>query len=211
MESVMLSPYCSAGHSQFYTNKALGIKGLTNECLLKAMKSCYQFENVNMYEHGIMVHDAYLQLISLLESGMILEGLPEELIDVYQINKNNLLNISCMKLYHTYHDCGKPYCRTVDEDGRQHFPNHSEVSYEKFKEVFPDEEVIQFLILHDMDFHTLKTNELEELANSKYGFSLFLTAFAELLANSTMFGGFDSVSFKIKRKKLIKNFRFFRV
>ena len=210
MAVINISPYCSAGHSQFYTNEALGIKGLTNECLLKAMKSCYQFENINMYEHGVMVHEAYLQLIDLLESGMILEGLPEELIDVYQINKDNLFDIPCMKFYQTYHDCGKPYCKTVDEDGKQHFPNHAQVSYNKFKEVFPDEEAEQMLILHDMDFHTLKPDELKELANSEYGFSLYLTAWAELIANSSMFGGFDSVSFKIKRKKLMKSLKLFR-
>jgi hypothetical protein len=61
-----------------------------------------------------------------------------------------------------------------------------------------------------MDFHTLKNEQLEHIANSKYGFSLYLTAWAELIANSKMFGGYDSVSFKIKRKKLIKSLKLFR-
>lgn len=206
---INISPYCSAGHSLFYTNEALGIKGLTNDCLLKAMKNCYQFENVNMYEHGVMVHEAYKTLIDLLESGMILEGLPESLIETYQKNKDNLFDMPCMKFYQTYHDCGKPYCRTVDENGKQHFPDHAKVSYQKFKEVFPDEEVEQMLILHDMDFHTLKVEELIELSKSEYGFSLYLTAWAEILANCTMFGGMESVSFKIKKKKLIKCLKLF--
>lgn len=210
MALIHISPYCSACHSSFYTNEALGIKSkLTNKDLLHAMKNCYQFENIDMYQHGVMVHEAYKSLINLLESGMILEGLPESLIEIYQKNKDNLFDISCMKFYQTYHDCGKPYCRTVDENGKQHFPDHAKVSYEKFKEVFPEEETEQMLILHDMDFHTLKVEELTELAESDYGFSLFLTAWAELIANSQMFGGFDSTSFKIKKKKLIKCFKLF--
>ncbi len=208
---INISPYCSAGHSLFYTNEALGIKSkINNDSLLKAMKNCYQFENVNMYQHGVMVHEAYLNLINLLDSGLILEGLPEELIDIYQSNKDDLFDIPCMKFYQTYHDCGKPYCREVDEQGRQHFPDHANVSYRMFKEAFPDEEAEQMLILHDMDFHTLKVEQLKELAESEYGFSLFLTAWAELIANSQMFGGFDSTSFKIKKKKLIKCFKLFR-
>ena len=60
-----------------------------------------------------------------------------------------------------------------------------------------------------MDFHTLKNNDLVPLVKSKYGFSLYLTAWAELLANSSLFGGFDSLSFKIKRNKLIQALKLF--
>lgn len=186
------------------------VKKQTYATLNQAMQTCFQFENVNMFQHGYMVHEAYLQLIDLLESGMILEGLPEELIEIYQANKDNLYDNACMKLYHTYHDCGKPFCRVVDENGKQHFPNHAEVSYQVFCEAFPDDEVEQFMVRHDMDFHIKKPKELEELAQSDYGFSLYLTAWAELVANSSMFGGFDSISFKIKRKHLIKCLRLFK-
>lgn len=181
----------------------------TYATLVEAMRSCFQFENVDMLQHGYMVHDAYLQLIDLLSTGMILEGLPEELIDVYQKHKDDLFDNACMKLYHTYHDCGKPFCRVVDENGRQHFPNHAEVSYQLFCQAFPDDEPEQFMILHDMDFHTMKPNALEELSKTEYGFSLYLTAWAELIANSSMFGGFESTSFKIKRKHLVKCLKLF--
>lgn len=60
-----------------------------------------------------------------------------------------------------------------------------------------------------MEFHTKKTNELVELSKHKLGFALYLTAWAELFANSSMFGGVESVSYKIKRKKLMKHLKLF--
>lgn len=115
-----------------------------------------------------------------------------------------------MMKYQILHDCGKPLCREVDEDNRVHYPEHAKISYEQIKRLFPEEIDLQYLVLHDMDFHTLKPNELKELAESKYGFSLYLTAWAELLANAQMFNGFDSVSFKIKRKHLVKCMKLFK-
>ena len=43
-----------------------------------------------------------------------------------------------------------------------------------------------------------------ELENKQNLANLYLTAWSEILANSTMFGGKESDSFKIKRKKLIQ-------
>ena len=59
-----------------------------------------------------------------------------------------------------------------------------------------------------MNFHTLKSEELlhwlkENQDRKMFLCSLYLTAWAEIIANSTMFGGFESTSFKIKRKSLI--------
>lgn len=176
--------------------------------LLVAMKNCYQFENVNMYDHGMMVAKEYSNIITSLELGIISEVFPEELIDLYL--KYELLDFSIMLNYHLLHDCSKPLVRIVDEEGRQHFPNHSEASYEQFKLIYPYNIDEAFMIKHDMDFHVLKPKELEDLAESKYGFSLYLTAWAELIANAQMFNGFDSLSFKIKRKQLIKCLKLFK-
>jgi hypothetical protein len=33
------------------------------------------------------------------------------------------------------HDCGKPYCITIDEDGRRHFPDHANVSRDTFSKI----------------------------------------------------------------------------
>lgn len=209
---VNLSPYCSAGHSTFYTNEKLGISKVdycnTYESLLVKMKRCFQFENIDMYEHGLMVNREYINLITSLEEGLISEVFPVDLIDIY--SSNILLDLRLMLLYQVVHDCGKPHCRSVGDDGRIHYPDHARISYEQIKKLYPNEIDLQFLVLHDMDFHTLKPAQLEELAKSKYGFSLYLTAWAELIANAQMFNGFDSVSFKIKRKHLIKCLKLFK-
>lgn len=176
--------------------------------LLLAMQNCYQFENVNMYEHGLMVNREYFNIITALELGIIDEVFPSELIDVYQ--KSHLLDFSLMVQYHILHDCGKPLCRIVTDEGRVQFPNHADESFQQIRKFFPSETDLQYLVQHDMDFHVLKPDDLKSIAESKYGFSLYLTAWAELIANSQMFGGFDSISFKIKRKKLLKCLKLFK-
>lgn len=175
--------------------------------VLTAMKNCYQFENVNIYDHGMMVAKEYSNILTSLELGIISEVLPEQLIDLYQ--KYNLLDFGIMLNYHILHDLSKPLVRVIDAEGRQHFPNHAEASYEQFKLIYPYNIDEAFMIKHDMDFHTLKPSELKELSESKYGFSLYLTSWAELISNAQMFSGFDSVSFKIKRKKLMKCLKLF--
>lgn len=109
-----------------------------------------------------------------------------------------------LKDYQVYHDIGKPLCRTVDEQGRQHFPNHAQVSYEAWIKAGQDPNTGWF-ILHDMDFHTMKGDELKSIINDSRAIDLLLTAWAEIHANAQMFGGIDSMSFKIKRKHLEKN------
>lgn len=178
-------------------------------CLLIAMKNCEQMPNINIYEHGLMVNKAYLEIITALELGQTIEGLPNDLIELYR--SNVLLDYNLMLQYQILHDCGKPLCRELGDDGRVHFPNHARLSSEQIRKFLPQEIDLQFLIEHDMDFHTLKVEELVSLSKTKYGFSLYLTSWAELFANASLFGGIDTVSFKIKRKKLIKSFRLFRV
>jgi hypothetical protein len=160
-----------------------------------------------MYEHGLMVNREYVNLLSSLEEGLISEVFPPDLIRLYATN--NIIDYRTMLLYQVVHDCGKPLCRNVDSDGRVHYPDHARISCEQVKKIFKEDLDLQFLVLHDMDFHTLKPNQLKELAESKYGFSLYLTAWAELVANANMFNGFDSVSFKIKRKHLVKCLKLF--
>lgn len=209
-----ISPYCSAGHSAFYTNEALGIKNeivpfaKTELELIYNMKNCFQFENVDMYEHGIMVNREYTNILYMLQLGLLDETFPPELLDIYKTHQP--LPLGLITKYQILHDCGKPLCLKVDEEGRRQYPNHAFISYQQVLKLYPYEPDLHFLVLHDMDFHTLKNEQLEHIASSKYGFSLYLTAWAELIANSKMFGGYDSVSFKIKRKKLIKSLKLFR-
>ena len=212
MEVINLSPHCSAGQSLFYTNEALGISTInyasSEDQLLLNMRQCFQFKDVDMYEHGLLVNREYVNIITSLNEGLLSEVLPTDLIDLYK-NKS-VLDFSLMMKYQILHDCGKPLCREVDEEKRVHYPEHAKVSHQQIVRLFPEEIDLQYLVLHDMDFHTLKPDQLKELAESKYGFSLYLTAWAELMANATMFNGFDSVSFKIKRKHLVKCMKLFK-
>src|SRR5271163_1048729 len=100
--------------------------------MLKApMMSCPQFEGMNVYEHGVDVHARFTDLYLHLTQGTPLQlewRLPEWINDPKIVK--NLLPFEVLKMYQIYHDCGKPFCRVVDADGKQHFPNHAQVSYE---------------------------------------------------------------------------------
>ncbi len=153
-----------------------------------------------MIQHGEMVHDWYSDLIGECkyqwDFGKV-SHLIEKLIHM-------ALQPDAIRCYHIYHDCGKPYCRTVDDEGKQHFPNHAQISHDKWMKVFGNQEVAWF-ILNDMAFHTLKGEELKDVMSDSRAPTLLLTAWAELHANAQMFGGIESTSFKIKRKFLEKN------
>lgn len=109
--------------------------------------------------------------------------------------------------YCLYHDCGKPFCRTVDCNGKAHFLNHETVSYKKWIEV-GGSKFIGDLILYDMALHRSTVKDLDDMFDnlSKVQWSiLIMSAFSEIHSNAEMFGGIDSISFKIKFKKVFKN------
>lgn len=164
------------------------------------MENCFQFQDMNMIQHGEMVHDWYKDLVgprnykwdfgkanSLIDELISLADSPDKLRE-----------------YHIFHDCGKPFCRTIDENGKQHFPNHAQVSYDTWLSAGGDAETAWY-ILHDMDFHVLKGDDIKELCKDPRAPNLLLTAWCEIHANSQMFGGIESTSFKIKRKALEKH------
>jgi len=97
------------------------------------------------------------------------------------------------------HDCGKPYCRTVDENGRQHFPNHAEVSYNTYRKI-SDNERIADLIKHDMDIHLLKADGIAEFCKNPNAILHLLAGLAEINSNAEFCGGFETDNFKIKFK-----------
>ena len=103
-------------------------------------------------------------------------------------------------------NCGQPACRTVDEDGRQHFPDHAAVSARVWREAGGCEEVAH-LIASDMDVHLLKGEGVEAFAMRPEAEALLLTGLAEVTANASMFGGIESTSFKIKYKNIEKRGR----
>lgn len=106
-----------------------------------------------------------------------------------------------LKLYTIFHDIGKAFCLQVDSDGKRHFPDHANVSYQIFKQTF-NNDIAADLIKHDMDIHLLKANGVDEFVKNPHAITLLLTGLAEVHSNAEMFGGNSSVSFKIKHKSI---------
>lgn len=153
-----------------------------------------QMKGVSVLEHGHMVNRAYKALIHELEANTHIES------ELYHSMKDRILDSEVIDTYQIYHDCGKAFCK--DESGR--FPDHAQHSYNQWKALFPEDDVISNLMLLDMGFHTFRDEQLEELCYNILAPTLYFTAWAELEANAAMFGGHDSDSYKIKRKRLIK-------
>ena len=183
------------------------------ECLHN-MNNTLQCEGMTITQHGEMVSLYYGELMSLINSNQT-KLVERPLIELDEITHNKLYSFymkyhniltpsEIVSKYHLYHDCGKPLCLEIDDKGKRHFPNHALLSYEQYKIIDPDNFIVQELILHDMDFHILKGEYIKKLWENPLAPTLYLTAWAELYANAQMFGGCDTVSFKIKKKNLIK-------
>lgn len=113
-----------------------------------------------------------------------------------------------IKKYCIAHDLGKAFCLTIDENGKRHYPNHEEISEQKWLELAEesdDKALIAKLIRNDMVFHREKPDEIiARKLQPKIAFTLLLSALAAIHANADAFGGRESDSFKIKLKALDK-------
>lgn len=164
------------------------------------MSLTQQTPNQTILEHGqsVWAHTKKL-ILSEFESFK----LPEWFLINHHFIVNNLHDWETIGLYNLNHDCGKAYCRVVDTEGKQHFPNHSEVSEEIFSQIYPDKPLVAELIGLDMVLHTETCEQVfARNLSIKTLTTLLVTAFAEIHANAEMFGGLESTSFKIKWKKL---------
>lgn len=162
------------------------------------MSSCCQTPGQTILQHGEAVAARYKDLIGD-------RRLDWRLPDWFDLDF--LLPLcplpEVMEEYHIYHDCGKPFCRTIDADGKQHFPDHARISASIWR-VHGGDPLIAEFIEHDMDFHIMKPADAAEYKRLDLAPALLLTALAELHANASMFGGLESTSFKIKWKNLNK-------
>ena len=143
-----------------------------------------------------------MDLLDHLENGTPLKyewKIPEWIYAEKDLILKSLPDRKTLKLYTIMHDCGKPLCLEIDQEGRRHFPNHAKISYEVFTK-FYQAPIAAELILHDMDIHTLKAEGVEEFCKNHYAIPLLLSGVAEIHSNAKMFGGMDSTSFKIKWK-----------
>ncbi len=169
------------------------------------MKNCFQFQNQSVLEHGLSVHAYYMDLRNHILNQIPLEyewKLPEWIFDEFLWSC--LLPEEQIKNYQIYHDCGKPFCIEYDDEGRKHFPDHANISYQTWLKI-SDNKTIASLIKRDMEIHTMKADECEVFCNDiNMASTLLITGLCELHSNAAMFGGTDSTSFKIKWKHLNK-------
>lgn len=176
---------------------------LTYQQVIYDMIATPQTDTQNILEHGISVAKHFDKLISGDTNNW---KLPTWFTDNKEFILNNIHSLEDIKEYQVMHDCGKPYCMTIDEQGKRHFPNHTQVSFDTFSKI-SDNKVVADLILKDMIFHTIKSDEVEDFVKSnsiETVLTLLVTALCELHSNATMFGGIESTSFKIKFKQLDK-------
>lgn len=180
--------------------------------IVEDMESCKNSIGQSVLEHGHSVRNHLFELIEFLKNPTVhlkynwkfpswffssgRKKLIVNLCDAYTLEK-----------YTVWHDMGKPLCKVTDNEGKVHYPNHSQRSHELFSFVYPDEKEIGELIKRDMDFHTKSAEQLiEEYSgkDKKLICTLLLTALAEIHSNARLFGGIESDSFKIKWKRLDK-------
>lgn len=157
------------------------------------MKETEQFPGMSIWEHGQDVHKWFLKLKYPSWAKSLTDKLP---------------SMDILKLYHIYHDCGKPFCKIIDNEGKQHFPGHAELSAKLWKEASDNSEESQLigrLIRMDMDAHTLKGVEaINEFLSRSEAPALILTSYAEVWSNTNHLGLIGSDSFKIKLKRIEK-------
>lgn len=162
------------------------------------MESCEQTAGQTIRQHGESVWESFT--IFLNEDYI---KVPDFIIEKREELLANIHPLGVIEKYTKFHDCGKPYCLVVDENGKRHFPNHAEVSKEVWLEHFPDETLVGELIGLDMVFHTFKYEQIANLElDEKTINTLILVAYCEINSNARMFGGITSDSFKIKYKRL---------
>lgn len=171
------------------------------------MRECFQFESMSMLDHGNSVREWYVDLrrVVMGQEPTKQWRLPTWVSSPAVKRFFESVDDGLMELYQVYHDCGKPLCRTVDAEGRQHFPDHALVSSRRWMECSDGSREafhVGTLIQMDMDVHTLKAVDVEEFARRSQALALLLTGLCELHSNAQMFGGVESTGFKIKFKNI---------
>ena len=168
------------------------------------MANCEQTKGQSVLQHGESVRDYTFDLINHMRSGEPLQfewRLPDWIDQHRDLILQSLPSDETLELYTKFHDIGKPYCLEIDSEGKRHFPNHAEVSFQIFTQLF-DDQVAADLIRHDMDIHLLKADGVEAFCESPNALTHLIVGLAEVHSNSQMFGGMESTSFKIKWKCL---------
>lgn len=186
---------------------SISILPTTFEEMAAAMLTCEQTQGQSVYQHGVSVRQHFFELIDSLENNHSLDEwrIPQWIHTYRDQILANLHDHETISNYTLYHDCGKPYCREVDDEGRVHFPNHAEISRDVWMNVGKDE-IVGLLIANDMVIHTATADEINQKLveewSIKDSLTLLMAALAEIHSNAKMFGSIESNSFKSKWKKI---------
>lgn len=174
-----------------------------------AMMDCEQTAGQDVLAHGRSVREHYRVLTAHVRGELDLSTAPNwrlpGWVDAYREQLAAALpDDYVMDRYLTLHDCGKPTVRTVDADGRAHFPGHAEASARTYLEVFgaAADPTVSDLIAHDMDAHLLRSEDVPAFAARPTAAGQLLAALSEITSNAAMFGGVDSIGFKVKYKHI---------
>lgn len=205
---------------EFLSNLPCAGRSLKNQDSLKerekrlrtmsfAMMDCEQTKGQNVLQHGRSVREHYFALVDHIKQNIHLSSEPNWRIPAWveenrELILDNLPSEYIMDRYLTLHDAGKPRVKTVDSEGKTHFPNHPVSSFNTYHDTFMEEadETVAYLIQHDMDVHMLKADGIPEFSERETVFAHLLAGLAEITSNAAMFGGVESTSFKIKFKQI---------
>ena len=171
------------------------------------MQECEQGHGVSVFQHGVDVAYRYADLARYIAGAKCNLQWPrlEQALPMLQALAEHAMQPADVSRYQIYHDCGKPFCRVVDEDGRAHFPDHANISAAVWQSLYPTDTTGHTLIKYDLHPHTAKGVELDEFCALELAPTLMLTAWAALYANAELlFGGVESDSFKMKFKRLLR-------
>lgn len=166
------------------------------------MQAGHQTAGISYWEHGELVAARFRDLMNPNPS--MTWKLPVWFTENADLIRARLLpDFELISTYQRWHDLGKPYCRMIGEDGKIHYPDHASISANIWRDLNGDP-MIGTLIEQDMLCHQLRPADAEAFASNPNALVLLATALCELHANASMFGGFQSDSFKIKHKRLDK-------
>lgn len=174
--------------------------------VIKAMKGCEQRSGQNIWEHGESVRDHLMDLVNFLRDPSYTSKhtwrYPQWFLSHSKALIERLPPDHILEKYTLWHDCGKPFCRFVDRDGKVHYPDHAKTSAAIFRELYPEQEDVAALIEMDMDIHLLSADGVDQFCKRPQAITLLLAGLAEVHANAELFGGITTDSFKIKWKHL---------
>lgn len=168
------------------------------------MKSTEQSQGQSIFDHCWLVYEYFQDLYNHLEYDIPLEytwKLPDWIYKYKEQLFENLLPIDIIEEYLKFHDCGKINTREIDVNGKIHFHNHSEESYKIWLEVGGTKESAE-LMKDDMLIHTIKDIDVNNFCKKESCITLLLSGLSEIHSNAEMFGGINSIGFKVKFKQI---------